>query len=134
MRRTPRELDVWMKPRQQEGRCCAGGRKKPPPQPQLERRSDESSRSVDVRVVLTQSVHRPFCWFRVKVLEHYAWLKRENKNERLFFWSIVVLTQSICVGLPVAHVLLAFLIRSFPSVAFITVAAYMLPTLAVFIA
>ena len=72
--------------------------------------------------------------FVLRVLEHYAWLKRENKNERLFFWSIVVLTQSICVGLPVAYVLLAFLIRSFPSIAFITVAAYMLPTLAVFIA
>ncbi len=72
--------------------------------------------------------------FMLRVIEHYAYYKRKGTVEKLFLWSITVLAQSICVGIPLAYIVLAILIYKFPSETFITVAAYMLPILTGFIA
>jgi hypothetical protein len=73
--------------------------------------------------------------FFLRVVEHYSYLKGKSELvERLFPWSLVVLTQCICVGLPLAYILLAILIHNFPSETFITGAAYMLPVMTGFIA
>ncbi|HKG45164.1 MAG TPA: hypothetical protein VKB02_00440 [Pyrinomonadaceae bacterium] len=73
--------------------------------------------------------------FALRVIEHYAYHKRKSESvERLFTWSLVVLTQSICVVIPLAYIILAILISKFPSETFATGAAYMLPVMTGFIA
>lgn len=71
--------------------------------------------------------------FLLRVIEHYSYYRRKGPVEKLFLWSITVLAQSICIGIPLAYIILAVLIRSFPSETFITAAAYMLPVLTGFI-
>jgi hypothetical protein len=73
--------------------------------------------------------------FTFRILEHFAFHRREgNTNQKLFLFSIVVLMQSICVGVPLAYILLAILAYNLPSPTFITVAAYMLPLFTGFLA
>jgi hypothetical protein len=73
--------------------------------------------------------------FFLRVIEHYAYHKRTSGAvEKIHLWSMVVLTQSICVGIPIVYIILAILIHNFPSETFITGAAYMLPVMTGFIA
>ena len=70
-----------------------------------------------------------------RLIEHFAYHRREGMGEkRKFLWSVVVLTQSFSLGIPLAYVLLAILAHSLPSETFITVAAYMLPMFTGFLA
>jgi len=69
--------------------------------------------------------------FVLRVLEHYAWLKRENRNERLFFWN----SRSYSINLRWVASCLCFV--SLPDSQLSEHRFYyccMLPTLAVFIA
>jgi hypothetical protein len=72
--------------------------------------------------------------FVLRVAEHYAYYKRKGPVEKLFLWSVTVLAQSICIGVPLAYITLGILIKNFQSEVFITAAAYMLPVLTGFIA
>jgi hypothetical protein len=73
--------------------------------------------------------------FVFRVAEHFAYKRRRKEPEKNFIlWSAVMLTQSVCVGLPLAYIGLGILISKFPSQTFITGAAYMLPVMTSFIA
>ena len=73
--------------------------------------------------------------FLLRVIEHYSYHRRKSGSvEKIFLWSLGVLTQSVCVGIPLAYIILAILIHNFPSETFITGAAYMLPVMTGFIA
>ena len=73
--------------------------------------------------------------FLLRVIEYYSYHRRKSGSvEKIFLWSMVVLTQAICVGIPLAYIILAILIHNFPSETFITGAAYMLPVMTGFIA
>jgi hypothetical protein len=72
--------------------------------------------------------------FVLRVIEHYAYYRRKGPVEKLFLWSLTILAQSICIGIPLAYITLAILIKNFQSEVFLTAAAYMLPVLTGFIA
>ena len=73
--------------------------------------------------------------FFLRIFEHYAWLRHEGKDQKMFFWSLVALMQSICVGGPLAYVIVGILAHNLPAAKdFITGAAYLVAIFTSFIA
>ena len=73
--------------------------------------------------------------FSFRIIEHVAYNRREGADDKnIVLFSVVVLMQSFCVGIPLAYVILAILAYNLPSETFITVSAYLLPTFTGFLA
>ncbi|HXD34638.1 MAG TPA: hypothetical protein VN643_26190 [Pyrinomonadaceae bacterium] len=73
--------------------------------------------------------------FALRVIEHLSYKTRKKESTQgIFLWSLQILTQAICLGIPLAYIVLAILIYKFPSETFARGAAFMLPILTGFIA
>jgi hypothetical protein len=70
----------------------------------------------------------------LRVIEHYAWRKHDGDKKEMFYWSIIVLMQSICVGGPLAYVIVAILANNIPGKDFLVGSAYITPIFTSFIA
>jgi hypothetical protein len=73
----------------------------------------------------------------LRMLEHWAWERNTNnvstfKNFLLF--SIMVLAQSICIGLPLAYLLLLIIAKYMPNETVLTVSAYLFAACGSFLA
>jgi hypothetical protein len=74
-------------------------------------------------------------WF-LRVLEDWSWRKHEGKptGGKFLLWSILILTQSLAVGLPIAYLILLFIASSTLNRTALNVSAYFLPLLTGFVA
>lgn len=72
--------------------------------------------------------------YALRIIEHYVWLKHEGKSEEFFFWSLAVLMQSICLGGPLAYIIVGILVHKIPGKNFIIGAAYVVPVFTSFMA
>jgi ABC-type phosphate transport system permease subunit len=75
--------------------------------------------------------------YLLRMLEHWAWERSTNnvstvKNFLLF--SIMVLAQSICIGLPLAYLLLLLIAKYMPDETVLTISAYLLAACGSFLA